>query len=295
MLDEFFKTKKSSLKVGQQIFGFVPESGRFSVAYFLLEVVDCNDGPAQTASLAPAAATDFAPDFAPAPMTAEGQTGAVADTLKGLMSVWHDYRSEVFRTNIASAIMQGKITLNNYLNWMECWIPQVREGSLWMRRAVSSMSPQYQQLAQLVQIHAGEEQLDWQVLYQDYVQAGGKLEAGHLRRNPGGDALNAFMHSYAARPNPIGLLGGIYIIEGTGQRIVPTLLPKLKQHLKVTSSVLKFIEYHGENDQAHMLRWLDAVKMVVNIDANAAKEIVKVAETVAALYLQQWKFVPVNR
>ena len=295
MLDEFFKTKKSSLKVGQKIFGFVPESGRFSVAYFLLEVVDCNDGPAQTASLAPAAATDFAPDFAPAPMTAEGQTGAVADTLKGLMAVWHNYRSEVFRTDIASAIMQGKITLDNYLNWMECWIPQVREGSLWMRRAVSSMSPQYQQLAQLVQIHAGEEQLDWQVLYQDYVQAGGKLEAGHLRRNPGGDALNAFMHSYGARHNPIGLLGGIYIIEGTGQRIVPTLLPKLKQHLKVTSSVLKFIEYHGENDQAHMLRWLDAVKMVVNIDANAAKEIVKVAETVAALYLQQWKFVPVNR
>lgn len=56
----------------------------------------------------------------------------------------------------------------------------------------------------------------------------------------------------------------------------------------------KFIEYHGENDQAHMLRWLDAVKMVVNIDAKATAEIVKVAETVAALYLQQWKFVPVK-
>lgn len=298
MLDEFFKSKKTSLKVGQQIFGFVPESGRFSVAYFLLEVVDCNVASAQTPNFAPAATADFALDFAshlaPPPMSAEGQTGGVADTLKGLMAVWHSYRSEVFRTDIASAIMHGHIQLNDYLNWMECWIPQVREGSLWMRRAVSSMSPQYQQLAQLVQTHAGEEQLDWQILYQDYVQAGGKLDASHLRRNPGGEALNAFMHSYATRQNPIGLLGGIYIIEGTGQRIVPTLLPKLKQHLKVPSSVLKFIEYHGENDQAHMMRWLDAVKMVVNIDANAASEIVKVAETVAALYLQQWKFVPVK-
>lgn len=294
MLDEFFKSKKASLKVGQQIFGFVPESGRFSVAYFLLEVVDCHANPTQAPCFPSATTTNFAPDFAPAPMSAEGQTGGVADTLKGLMAVWHDYRSEVFRTDIASAIMHGHIQLNDYLNWMESWIPQVREGSLWMRRAVSSMNPQYQQLAQLVQTHAGEEQLDWQVLYQDYVQAGGKLDASHLRRNPGGEALNAFMHSYAARQNPIGLLGGIYIIEGTGQRIVPTLLPKLKQHLKVPSSVLKFIEYHGENDQAHMMRWLDAVKMVVNIDANAAAEIVKVAETVAALYLQQWKFVPVN-
>lgn len=290
MLDEFFKTKKSSLKVGQQIFGFVPESGRFTVAYFLLEVVDCNVCATQTLKF-PLPITS---DLAPPPMSAEGQTGGVADTLKGLMAVWHDYRSEVFRTDIASAIMQGNIALNDYLNWMECWIPQVREGSLWMRRAVSSMGPQYQQLAQLVQTHAGEEQLDWQVLYQDYTQAGGKLDASHLKRNPGGEALNAFMHSYAARENPIGLLGGIYIIEGTGQRIVPTLLPKLKQHLKVPSSVLKFIEYHGENDQAHMMRWLDAVKMVVSIDAKAATEIVQVAQTVAALYLQQWRYVPVN-
>lgn len=294
MLDEFFKTKKASLKVGQQIFGFVPESGRFSVAYFLLEVVDCNTVTSATQQPASHAVVDFATDLAPAPMSAEGQTGEVADTLKGLMAVWHDYRSEVFRTDIACAIMLGNIQLADYLSWMECWIPQVREGSLWMRRAVSSMSPQYQQLAQLVQTHAGEEQLDWQVLYQDYVQAGGKLDASHLRRNPGGEALNAFMHSYAARKDPIGLLGGIYIIEGTGQRIVPTLLPKLKQHLRVSSSILKFIEYHGENDQAHMMRWLEAVKLVVNVDSSAAKEIVSVAQTVATLYLQQWKFVPVS-
>lgn len=294
MLDEFFKTKKASLKVGQQIFGFVPESGRFSVAYFLLEVVDCNTLTSATQQTVSHAVVDFATNLAPAPMSAEGQTGEVADTLKGLMAVWHDYRSEVFRTDIACAIMQGNIQLADYLSWMECWIPQVREGSLWMRRAVSSMSPQYQQLAQLVQTHAGEEQLDWQVLYQDYVQAGGKLDASHLRRNPGGEALNAFMHSYAARKDPIGLLGGIYIIEGTGQRIVPTLLPKLKQHLRVSSSILKFIEYHGENDQAHMMRWLEAVKLVVKIDSSAAKEIVSVAQTVATLYLQQWKFVPVS-
>jgi 3-oxoacyl-[acyl-carrier-protein] synthase III len=210
------------------------------------------------------------------------------------MDVWHGYRSEVFRTDLVSAIMHGNIQINDYLNWMESWIPQVREGSLWMRRAVSSMQPEYRQLANLVQTHAGEEQLDWQVLYRDYINAGGKLPASNLSRNPGGEALNAFMHSYASRPNPIGLLGGIYIIEGTGQRIVPTLLPKLKEHLNLSSSVLKFIEYHGENDQAHMLRWLDAVKMVALVDPNATDEIVKVAETVAALYLQQWKFIKLN-
>lgn len=282
MLDEFLKTKAGDLKAGEQIFGFVPESGRFSAAYFLIEVVDANS------AATPALDTENLP---PPPMTAAGESGRVADMLKGLMGVWHGYRSEVFRTDIVQTIMQNKVTLDDYLAWMECWIPQVREGSLWMRRAVSSMSPQYRDLASLVQHHAGEEQLDWQVLYQDYLNAGGTLPAANLTRNPGGEALNAFMHAYAARPNPIGLLGGIYIIEGTGQRIVPTLLPKLKENLGVSSSILKFIEYHGENDQAHMMRWLNAVKIVASIDENAVDEIVSVAQTVATLYLQQWQFI----
>lgn len=287
MLDELFKTKGDSLNVGDQIFGFVPESGRFSVAYFLLEVVDSNDQPVITKL--PSKPMEL--ELPPPPVPAEGESGQIADMLKGLMGAWHTYRSEVFRTNLASSIMRRDISLADYLAWMECWIPQVREGSLWMRRAVSSMGPQYRSLASLVQTHAGEEQLDWQVLYQDYRNAGGMLHAEQLRRNPGGEALNSFMHAYASQPNPVGLLGGIYIIEGTGQRIVPSLLPRLKDSLGVSSSALKFIEYHGENDQNHMMRWLQAVKLVAEIDASATFEIVKVAETVASLYLQQWKFV----
>ncbi len=290
MLDELINTKP--LKLGEQIFGFVPESGRFTAAYFLCEVVDANSQPSKPLIIRQNN-INTSLDLPAPPMTDAGQTGAVAEMLQGLMAVWHDYRSAVFRTPIANAIMQNTICRDDYLNWMACWIPQVREGSLWMRRAVSSMDKQYRALAQIVTTHAGEEQLDWQILYQDYVNAGGSLPAQNLSRNPGGDALNAFMHSYASKTNPIGLLGGIYIIEGTGQRIIPSLLPKLKQSLQLNSGMSKFLEYHGENDQAHMQRWLDAVKLVVALDANAAQEIVRVAATVAMLYLQQWNFVSV--
>ena len=287
ILDEFLRTKSESLKAGDLVFGFVPESGRFSVAYFLLEVVEGDDTPARVEAAAIAAPKAETPE---APLPANDQSGPVADMLKSLMAVWHEYRSQVYRTDLVRAIMEGSITLADYLAWMECWIPQVREGSLWMRRAISSMGASFRELAGLVQLHAGEEQLDWQVLYQDYRNAGGSLLAENLRRNPGGEALNAFMHAYAGRPDPVGLLGGIYIIEGTGQRIVPTLLPLLRAHLKVNSSLLKFIEYHGENDQAHMLRWLEAVKLAARVDEGAPKRIVSVAESVATLYLQQWKY-----
>ena len=282
MLDEFYRTHAADLNTGDQIFGFIPESGQFTVAYFLLEVVDAAEARTSAIEL---------DTLAPPPITPGSEHDpAIAAMLKDLMGVWHDYRSEVFRTDLARSILDGTVQRDAYLAWMENWIPQVREGSLWMRRAVSSMNPALRSLAQLVQTHAGEEQLDWQVLYQDYRNAGGTLPLTALRMNPGGEALNAFMHAYASRPDPIGLLGGIYIIEGTGQRIVPTLLPRLKSSLGLSSSLLQFMAYHGENDQSHMLRWLEAVKLAADFAPDAPGQIVQVARSVAALYLQQWTY-----
>lgn len=282
MLDEFYKTHAADLKTGDQIFGFIPESGQFTVAYFLLEVVDAAEPTPSLIELDTLAPPPIAPD--------SGHDPVIAAMLKDLMGVWHDYRSEVFRTGLARSILDGTVQHGAYLGWMESWIPQVREGSLWMRRAVSSMSPRLRTLAQLVQTHAGEEQLDWQVLYEDYRNAGGTLPLAALRMNPGGEALNAFMHAYASRPDPVGLLGGIYIIEGTGQRIVPTLLPRLKSSLGLSSSLLQFMAYHGENDQSHMLRWLEATKLAADFAPDAPNQIVQVAQSVAALYLQQWTY-----
>ena len=38
----------------------------------------------------------------------------------------------------------------DYLTWMESWIPQVREGSKWMREGAASLSEAYQPLAALI-------------------------------------------------------------------------------------------------------------------------------------------------
>lgn len=43
--------------------------------------------------------------------------------------------------------------------------------------------------------------------------------------------FNAYLHCLVATRDPIGLLRAIYIIEGTGQRIVPALLLGAPRHL----------------------------------------------------------------
>lgn len=191
-------------------------------------------------------------------------------------------------------VLEGRFTRDDYLSWMACWIPQVREGSLWMREAVRQIAPPFEGLRDLIRAHADDEQNDFRLLFDDYRLAGGtapSIEA--LARNPGGEALNSFMHASAARANPVGLLGGIYIIEGTGQRIIPALLPRLRRQLRVPEAALRFLKYHGQNDERHLARWLSAVDYTLQRDpaGDAGERIVATARAVADLYVLQMEHV----
>ncbi|HEY1141585.1 MAG TPA: hypothetical protein VGE88_15475, partial [Lysobacter sp.] len=218
-----------------------------------------------------------------------------------LATIWHDYRSRAWRTPVIRALRERRFTASDYVHWAENWIPQVREGSLWMREGAASVRAPYEALAALIETHAGDEQNDYEILYSDYRKAGGMRELDALRRNPGGEALNSYLHALAAMPNPLGLLGAIYIIEGTGQRIIPALLPLMKASLMqgkdaLPADAFRFLDYHGANDEHHLLRWLRAVEIVLEHDSDGeaghgARAIIETARRTAGLYLMQFEHV----
>lgn len=292
MLDEFLRTRE--LKAGEQILCFVPESGRFTVSFILLEVEDAQTAVSQNHPISPQVFRQ--PESSPAiaaPHDADSAPPLLRDVLSKLAVIWHDYRSAVWRVPSVVALREGRWQVADYLGWMRHWVPQVREGSKWMREGAASLSSPFEDLAALIQLHASEEQNDFATLFDDYRRAGGQVEnMDDLRRNAGGEALNSYMHALAATPNPIGLLGAIYIIEGTGQRIIPALLPLIKGSLKaLPHDVFKFLEYHGENDEHHLERWLMAVEMVLqrDTDGSYARAIVDTAQRTAQLYLMQFE------
>ncbi|MFG5780140.1 iron-containing redox enzyme family protein [Comamonas sp. J-3] len=298
MLAEYLQTQHAQLKAGDTMLCFVPESGRFTAGYMLLEVearADAGQGktsvatPAKPHAEAAPAAEQIEPPHDPATAPA-----GLAPLLTELASIWHDYRSQVWRTPLVQRIRSGRMQSADYVRWMSQWIPQVREGSLWMREGAASLTGDYAELASLIGVHAGEEQNDFKILHQDYLNAGGTVtDIAQLQRNPGGQALNSYLHSLAATSNPVGLLGAIYIIEGTGQRIVPSLLPLLRQSLALGPECFRFLEYHGANDENHLERWLLAVQMVMALEdpaqaGSAARAITATARHTAQLYLMQF-------
>ncbi|BBL24882.1 StlD/DarB family beta-ketosynthase [Comamonas terrigena] len=306
MLSEFLQQQGARLKAGDTVLCFIPESGRFTAGFMLWEVeADTPVQAAPEASLprkaAAAGAADSAdqgalPDVATiaAPHDPATAPQALAPLLTELASIWQDYRSRVWRTPLLQRMRTRQLDTADYVRWMGHWIPQVREGSLWMREGAASLTGEYAALAGLIDLHADDEQHDFKVLHSDYLKAGGTAtDIAQLRRNPGGEALNAYLHGLAATPNPIGLLGAIYIIEGTGQRIVPSLLPLLRQALPLPPDAFRFLEYHGANDEHHLERWLMAVQMALALDADgtAAQAIVQTAQHTAQLYLMQFQHV----
>lgn len=88
------------------------------------------------------------------------------------------------------------------------------------------------------------------------------------------------------------MLGAIYIIEGTGQRIVPALLPLLKSSLSLEPNMYRFLHYHGMNDEHHLARWLVAVELALDCDETGRAEqiIIETARRTAALYLMQFQY-----
>jgi len=276
MLDDFLRERM--VRQGEQIMCFVPESGRFTVGYLLMEI---------------AGETSAAADAPPLPAPPHEPSAATDPTmqrmLRDLADVWHDYRSRAWRAPIIARIVRGALTHREFVRWMEDWIPQVQQGSIWMRKAVANLDGRHTRLRELVTAHAGDEQYDFKILFDDYRRAGGPVaRIEDLRRNPGGEALNAYLHARAERPNPVGLLGSIYIIEGTGQRIVPALLPALRRQLALPLEAVRFLHYHGENDVNHLARWLTCAGLALEAGgAQAAEDIVDTARRTAQLYLMQ--------
>ncbi len=292
MLAEFLDTH--ALKAGEKIFCFIPESGRMTAAFMLLEVED-DAAPvvassALTQSPLQIGSNQTSLDIAP-PHNPQGAPIALQGLLTSLAGIWHDYRSQVWRTPLIHKLVNQTFTQDDYRCWTAQWVPQVREGSRWMREAVASLTGKFSELAELIETHAGEEQHDFMILYQDYCAAGGAEALDSLRRNPGGEALNSYLHGLAATTNPLGLLGAIYIIEGTGQRIIPALLPLLRKQLDLPASAFRFLEYHGANDEHHLARWLSAVELAIAIEPDAGQMIIATARRTAQLYLMQFEHI----
>lgn len=265
------------LSPGDRVLLVVPESGRFTLAFALLT---CVDPASQNASNAELAAS---PLGKPEP----GDPEPVARALTGLAGVWAEFERALARVPVIRRIEDGVATVEDYRRLLLNLRQQVVDGGRWIALAASNFGYDLFPLRSAAIRHAAEEHQDFQLLERDYASVGGDPATMHSTpANIGSAALSAFMFHRAGLPNPVDLLGAMFVIEGLGARKAGGWADQLQQSLGVRDEQLTFLRYHSVGDDAHYEVLRLALRSGLFDDAQVA-QIVRTARVVARLYVLQ--------
>lgn len=212
---------------------------------------------------------------------------ATQDVLRKLTVVFTEFEGRLEQTPLIRKLTRGHFTLEDYRAFLVQLRQQVKEGALWMSRAASNIDEAHLELRSLLMRHAVTEHRDFRLLDADYVATGGAREVIETgEKNVGSEALSAWMFHEASKPNPFGLLGAMWIIEGLGSIKAREWGKQVQKTLSLPDTAVRFLVYHGENDVEHIGEFKEMLAMVLPDEA-AARRIVRTAEVTARLYALQ--------
>jgi len=212
---------------------------------------------------------------------------AISQVLRKLALVWTDFEARLAATPLLRKLTRGRFDREEYRAFLVQLRQQVKDGALWMARAASHIDERHFELRALLLQHAVTEQRDYQLLESDYVAAGGALEEIRAaEKNIGSEALSAWMFHEASKPNPFGLLGAMWIVEGLGSVKAAEWGRLAQQRLSLPDTAVRFLRYQRVNDPTHIGEFEEMLALVLP-DAATAKRIVRTAEVTARLYALQ--------
>lgn len=207
--------------------------------------------------------------------------------LQHLLRVWLGFERDLSTVPLLRRIDLGTYTVEDHRCLLLNLRQQVIEGSRWITRAASSFDRNHAEIRSTIIAHAVDEHRDYELLERDYVASGGRVEdIQAMERNLGSEALHGYLMHRSSRPNPIDLLGAMWIIEGLGEKMARSWADQIQELTGLTEDSTRFMTYHAHNDGDHMLRFY-AMLDEVCVNEKRTRAIVKTAKVVARLYRLQ--------
>lgn len=209
------------------------------------------------------------------------------ETLRRLIRVWFDFERRLAKVPIVRRLDLGQFDRDDYQNLLLNMRPQVVEGARWISRCASSFDRDNADIRSVVIGHAQDEHRDYEVLEDDYVASGGDRETILKQpRNVGSEALHSFLMHRASQPNPVDLIGAMWIIEGLGDKMANDWASRVEELIDGSAENTKFLRYHGTNDDSHMDKLYGLIDRVCTSEA-VADRIIRTATVVGRLYAMQ--------
>lgn len=275
MLEELMSSGK--LKAGDKVLCMVPESGKFSTSFMQLTVVGSeNLNNYKTEIREPKS-----------PEININETNYSEWLIRQLTRTWIDFENKLNKVPIVKKIYDGTLRKEDYMLLLHDLRQQVIDGSQWISRAGSNISIDLFELRSAFLGHAGTEHKDYQILEKNYKNMGGDLDELYKgQKNIGAEALSAWMFNQANKPNPVDLLGAMFIIEGLGNRMAGFWGELIQKQLNLENNQVDFFLYHGVADLEHF-KGLETALNHPKMNMEIAQRIAKTAKITANLYVMQ--------
>ena len=275
MLDELMHSGK--LVPGNKILCMVPESGRFITSFMQLTVVGDNNTATKRYPLRKIESPEL--------VINKSETSEWL--IRNLTQVWIDFETALLKVPIVEKIHDGTLSLSDYKLLLTDLRQQVIDGSQWISRAASNIDIHLFDLRSAFIKHTATEHKDYQMLERNYVALGEDLEViQKAKKNIGTVALTSFMFQQASKPNPVDLLGSMFIIEGIGKRLAGYWGEMIKDQLNLKDNQVSFFTYHGVADENHFHNLEEALNHP-EMNMEVAERIVKTAKITGKLYTMQ--------
>lgn len=275
MLEELMYSGK--LKEGDSILCMVPESGRFITSFMKLTV----EGKVNNTT------KNYPVREIQAPQLSIKKNKTSEWLVRQLTQIWVDFESKLLKVPIVKKIHEGTLAIDDYKLLVHDLRQQVIDGSQWIARAASNIDIDLFELRSAFIKHTATEHKDFQLLEKNFEALGESLTSiQNGEKNIGSVVLSSFMFQQASRPNPIDLLGAMFIIEGIGKRLAGYWGKMIQEQLQLKDDQVSFFTYHGIADENHFHRLEEALNHP-KMNMDIAKKIAKTAKITAKLYQMQ--------
>jgi len=202
-------------------------------------------------------------------------------------------KNMLFRVPQITAALQGQITLQNYLDYLEQAYHHVKHTVPLLMAAGSRFSSENEFLREAIVEYVEEEVGHQEWILNDIQHAGGDAEnVRHGQPSMATEMMVAFAYDFITRKNPVGFFGMVFVLEGTSILLATQAANTLQQSLQLSEKSFSYLSSHGELDQSHMKFFEKLMNQITNPEDQQA--IIHVAKRMFVLFADVFRSIPLD-
>lgn len=199
-------------------------------------------------------------------------------------------RAELFAIPAITDCLAGRVTRTRYIAFLRQAYHHVRHTVPLLMACGARLGPDREPLRAALVHYIAEEQGHEAWILDDLRGCDDDPQAAReTPPAPATELLVAYVYDYIARINPAGLLGMVYVLEGTSSALATRAADAIARALRLPARAFRYLTSHGTLDQEHV-RFFE--RTVNGLPASDQAHVLHVARRVYRLYGDIFRALP---